>query len=136
MNIQMTNRLTAAETALIEAYNEQMGSLPGNGAVAGTRDRLLDDLKTSGLPTRRVESWHYTDLRTLLRAVPAANVVAPTIEPVASLVEGAQVLPVLQGAATPSVSVDGAEVSGFADALISGTATASLTARDKDDAIG
>lgn len=136
MNIQMTNRLTAAETALIEAYNEQMGSLPGNGAVAGTRDRLLDDLKTSGLPTRRVESWHYTDLRTLLRAVPTANAVAPTIEPIASLIEGAQVLPVLQGAAAPSVSVDGAEVSSFADTLVSGAAAQSLTARDKDDAIG
>ena len=72
MNMQTTTRLTAAETALIEAYNTQLGELPGNGDVFALRDQLLDELKTSGLPTRRVEAWHYTDLKNLLRSVPAA----------------------------------------------------------------
>ncbi len=45
MNMQTTSRLTAAETALIEAFNQQIGELPGNGAVTALRDRLLDDLK-------------------------------------------------------------------------------------------
>ncbi|MFP3802571.1 hypothetical protein, partial [Paraburkholderia sp. SIMBA_027] len=71
MNMQTTSRLTAAEAALIEAFNNQFGELPGDGAVTATRDRLLDDLKKSGLPTRRVEAWHYTDLKNLLRAIPA-----------------------------------------------------------------
>jgi len=72
MNMQINQpvRLTAAETALVEAFAAQVGELPGNGAVTGTRDRLLDDLKRSGLPTRRIESWHYTDLKNLLRSVP------------------------------------------------------------------
>jgi Fe-S cluster assembly protein SufD len=63
MNMQTTPRLTAAEAALIEAFNNQIGELPGDGAVIAIRDRLLDDLKKSGLPTRRVEAWHYTDLK-------------------------------------------------------------------------
>ena len=50
MNIQTTNRLTPAETALVEAYTAQVGELPGNGAVIGARDRLLDDLRKAGLP--------------------------------------------------------------------------------------
>ena len=136
MNIQTTTRLTAAETALIEAYTEQVGDLPGNGTVAGSRDRLLDDLKTSGLPTRRVESWHYTDLRTLLRAIPAPLPAAPSLQTLAPLVEGARVLPVLQGECDASASVEGAEVSRFADALLDGTAAAALVALDRDDAIG
>lgn len=39
-------------------------SLNGEGAGAAF-------LREKGLPTRRVEAWHYTDLRTLLKAVPA-----------------------------------------------------------------
>ncbi|MFN3364082.1 MAG: Fe-S cluster assembly protein SufD [Allorhizobium sp.] len=136
MNIQTTTRLTAAETSLIEAYTAQVGDLPGNGAVAGTRDRLLDDLKTFGLPTRRVESWHYTDLRTLMRTIPAALSAAPPVQVIDALVEGAQVLPVLQGAADVSASVEGADVSIYADELTSGAAVTGLAALDKDDAVG
>ena len=135
MNIQTTNRLTAAETALVEAYTAQVGELPGNGAVAGTRDRLLDDLKKGGLPTRRVESWHYTDLKALLRAVPAAAP-ASTAEPIEALIEGAHVLAVLQGQAEASATVDGIDVAPFAASLTDGAAAAELVALDKDDAVG
>ncbi len=100
MNMQTTTRLTAAETALVEAFGAQVGDLPGNGAVTGTRDRLLDDLKKSGLPTRRIESWHYTDLKNLFRQVPDANGSA-NISAVAPLVEGSAVLSVLQARRMP-----------------------------------
>lgn len=73
MNMQQAIKMTAAETALVDAYTAQIGDLPGDGAVLSLRDTLVHELKTAGLPTRRVEAWHYTDLRTLLRAVPAAD---------------------------------------------------------------
>ena len=66
MNIQATNRLTPAETALVDTYTAKFSELPGDGAVVAARDVLFDDLKTGGLPTRRIEAWHYTDLRRLL----------------------------------------------------------------------
>ncbi len=137
MNMQTNQaaRLTAAETALVEAFGAQIGELPGNGAVTGTRDRLLDDLKKTGLPTRRIESWHYTDLKNLLRAVPE-RVPGAVIDPVAALVEGASVLTVLQGEADATPSIDGIAVSAFRDQLADGTAVAGLTALDRDDAIG
>lgn len=135
MNIQTTNRLTAAETALIESYMGQVGELPGNGSVAGMRDRLLDDLKKSGLPTRRVESWHYTDLKTLLRSVPTSSP-APTATQIDALIDGAHVLPVLQGQAQAAVVVEGVDVTAFSTSLTDGTAAAELVALDKDDAIG
>lgn len=78
MNIQAANRSTAAEAALVEAYTAQLGDLPGDGAVLGARDILFDDLKRAGLPTRRVEAWHYTDLKTLLRAIPDAATLTPS----------------------------------------------------------
>ena len=71
MTLQAANRLTAAETQLIDAYTNQIGSLPGDGAVLLKRDSLFDGLKRQGLPTRRVETFHYTDLKALLRALPA-----------------------------------------------------------------
>ncbi|MFB9950884.1 Fe-S cluster assembly protein SufD [Rhizobium puerariae] len=139
MNMQTTNqtvgRLTAAEAALVEAFGAQIGELPGNGAVIGTRDRLLDDLKKAGFPTRRIEAWHYTDLRTLLRTIPEAAPVG-MIDPVAPLIEGSVVLPVLQGEADAKASVDGVEVVPFKDQLADGSAVAGLTALDRDDAIG
>jgi Fe-S cluster assembly protein SufD len=135
MNMQTTSRLTAAETALIEAYNEQFGELPGDGDVAAIRDRLLDDLKTAGLPTRRVEAWHYTDFKSLLRVVPK-DAASRSVDAVASTVDGSSVLTLLHGKATGKAAVKGLTVGTYAESLINGTAAARLTALGADDAIG
>lgn len=135
MNMQTTSRLTAAETALVEAFAAQIGEFPGDGAVIGTRDRLLDDLKKAGLPTRRIESWHYTDLKSLLRQVPDVAPVA-AVDPIAALVDGSKLFPVLQGFADPRASADGVEVTVFKNKLTDGSAAAELTALGHDDAIG
>ena len=51
---------TEAETALFEAF--EAANLAG-----GERATALDLLRSEGLPTRKVESFHYTDLRARLR---------------------------------------------------------------------
>jgi Fe-S cluster assembly protein SufD len=135
MNMQTTSRQTAAESALIEAYNAQLGDLPGNGAVISARDRLVDDLKTNGLPTRRVEAWHYTDLKTLLRAIPAA-VPATVIDAPEPLVEGSAVITTRHGHADPKVSISDVLVNAFSDMLSEGTAAPGLSVIDRDDTIG
>ncbi|MGV1833510.1 Fe-S cluster assembly protein SufD [Rhizobium rhizogenes] len=135
MNVQTTTRLTAAETALIEAYNNQLGDLPGDGEVFAIRDRLLDDLKTAGLPTRRFEAWHYTDFKNLLRTVPT-DLGTGSVEPLSPTAEGSAVLSVLQGRAVGKTSVDGLIVSRYIDSLTDGTAAAGLEALGRDDAIG
>ncbi|WP_087002473.1 Fe-S cluster assembly protein SufD [Rhizobium sullae] len=135
MNMQTTSRLTAAEAALIEAFNNQFGELPGDGAVTATRDRLLDDLKKGGLPTRRIEAWHYTDLKNLLRAVPAVagDAASKEIEP---LIEGSSVLSIMQGHVDPSATAGELEISSYAQHLIDGSAVAGLGALGADDAVG
>ncbi|CCM75771.1 Fe-S cluster assembly protein SufD [Rhizobium mesoamericanum] len=135
MNMQTTSRQTAAEAALIEAFNNQIGELPGDGSVIAIRDRLLDDLKRAGLPTRRIEAWHYTDLKTLLRAIPAQAGDAGS-EARDPLVEQSSVLSVIQGVPDLRASVDGLDISDYAALLSNGTAATSLGALGSDDAIG
>lgn len=63
MNIQGQLTHTAAEEALLAALD---GSTRPD--AKSVRNRLAD----KGLPTRRVEAWHYTDLRNLLKDYPKA----------------------------------------------------------------
>ncbi|TIP35059.1 MAG: Fe-S cluster assembly protein SufD, partial [Mesorhizobium sp.] len=60
MNMHAQPQRTLAETALIDAFGERLSLLPGDGAVMVKRDDAIEAIK-HGLPTRRVESWHYTD---------------------------------------------------------------------------
>lgn len=63
---RMPVRLGAAELTLIEQLS-----------TVGATDQAAR-LTSTGLPTRRVESYHYTDLKSLLRTVPPlATAVAP-----------------------------------------------------------
>lgn len=134
MTFQSNTRLTAAEAALVEAYNTQLGDLPGDSDVLTLRDRLLDDLKTGGLPTRRVESWHYTDLKALLKDIPALEAVKRA-EVLTPLVGGSTVLAVLQGQANAARG-NGFDVAKYSDSLTDGSAAARLDAAADDDAIG
>ncbi|MUZ57144.1 Fe-S cluster assembly protein SufD [Agrobacterium vitis] len=135
MNIQAANRSTAAEAALVEAYTAQLGDLPGDGAVLGARDILFDDLKRAGLPTRRIEAWHYTDLKTLLRAIPDAATLTPS-KAVAPLVEAARIFELRQGLSRDVSAPDGVTVRAYSESLLDGTAATDLVAFSKDDAIG
>ena len=135
MNMQTAITMTAAETALVDAYTAQIGELPGEGAVLSARDSLLASLRKQGLPTRRVESWHYTDLRALLRAVPAYDPTA-FAQKVDPLVPGSSVLAVLNGKADIKNLPAGINVRSYAESLIDGVAAADLVERDQDDAIG
>lgn len=134
MNMQTTNRQTPAETALVEAFTAKFSELPGDGNVVAARDVLFDDLKTGGLPTRRIEAWHYTDLKTLLRAIPE-DAPAPLIEKRAALVAGSPIAYVMQGKAIDA-QIEGFTVASYAESLSDGTAAATLVAASSDDAIG
>ena len=135
MNMQQAIKMTAAETALVDAYTAQIGDLPGDGAVLSLRDTLVHELKTAGLPTRRVESWHYTDLRTLLRAVPSADpsAFADRVEPI---VAGSTVLSVRNGEAELKSLPEGLTARSYTESLIDGSAAAGLAVLGSDDAIG
>jgi len=134
MNIQIQPQRTAAEAALVDAFGERLSLLPGNGEVMLKRDAAIEALK-AGLPTRRIETWHYTDLRRLLTTVPAFE---PTAEAkaVAPLVEGSSVLALLNGTAVKAAAIDGVKVSPVSEKLGDGTYAPALGPQGADDAIG
>lgn len=134
MTVHTLIKPTGAEQALLDAFGQVAGMLPGDAAVTSQRSTLLRGLRESGLPTRRRESWHYTDLRSLLRTVPANQ--SASAMPVAPIVEGARVLAIVNGAAQPASVPDGVTMRAYADALGDGSALKELSLRDDDDLIG
>jgi Fe-S cluster assembly protein SufD len=83
MNVPV--RLGPAELTLIEQLN---------GANAGAEAERLGG---TGLPTRKVESYHYTDLKMLLRSVPELVAKAEGVSPPAMRVAGAHQLMIVNG---------------------------------------
>ncbi|MDO6963145.1 Fe-S cluster assembly protein SufD [Rhizobium alvei] len=131
MNIQTPIKPTVAETALIEAFGHAIGQLPGDAGVTARRSELVGAIKAEGLPTRRREAWHYTDLRSLLRTIPQEA--ATSVAALAPLVEGSTVVTLLNGKASASASISGTVVTTYASRLADGSALSGLTTYDRDD---
>lgn len=135
MNMHLQPQRTPAETALIDAFGERLSLLPGDGAVMLKRDDAIEAIR-HGLPTRRVESWHYTDLRRLLTAVPAFDPAAAT-KAIAPVIEGSAVLPVLDGVSTAKLpEIEGVTVQRLSEKLTDGSVAPGLDPYGADDAIG
>ena len=65
---------TKAETALMAQYEALRRELPKQAAGQSAREAAMATFAASGLPHRRIEAYHYTDLRNLLReAAPLAH---------------------------------------------------------------
>ena len=121
--------------ALVEAFAERISLLPGDGAVMVKRDDAIEQIK-AGLPTRRVESWHYTDLRRLLSAVPPHDETANAKE-IAPLLDGSAVLPLLNGVASGKTpAIEGVTVQRLAEKLTDGSFAPALDPHGADDAVG
>ncbi len=134
MNMQIQPVRTPAEMALIDAFGERLSLLPGNGEVVLKRDAAIEALK-AGLPTRRIESWHYTDLRRLLTTVPAYDDSAKAVA-VKPLVAVSPVLALLNGVAAQKASIEGVTVAPVSAKLADGTYAPALVPQGDDDAIG
>lgn len=135
MNMHTQPQRTPAETALIDAFGDRLSLLPGDGAVMLKRDDAIEAIK-HGLPTRRVESWHYTDLRRLLNAVPDFDPAAMA-KAVTPIVEGSAVLPILNGkSGAKAPALGGVTVQSLSEKLVDGSIAPGLDPYGSDDAIG
>jgi Fe-S cluster assembly protein SufD len=120
---------------LVDAFGERLSQLPGDGAVMVARDNAIEQVK-AGLPTKRIESWHYTDLRRLLASVPAFDETAKA-EAVAPVLEGSAVFAVLNGVSSDKTDkVEGVTVTRVAEKLTDGSFAPALDPRGEDDAVG
>lgn len=74
MNAPVTNLKTAAEAELARLFASQKPA-----GLAALREDAFRRFDAAGLPHRRIEAWHYTDLRALMRqAAPLAT--APSVD--------------------------------------------------------
>jgi Fe-S cluster assembly protein SufD len=74
MSAEIIHAKTPAETFLANAFAHSKARLPGNAGVAKWREDSFQRFNAAGLPHRRIETWHYTDLRALMReALPVAT---------------------------------------------------------------
>ena len=133
MNMHAKPQRTQAETALVDAFVERFSYLPGDEAVIRRRDDAVERLK-AGLPTRRVEAWHYTDLRRLLATVPAHDPAAGS-RPLPALVQGSTVLPVLNGVASHAPRIEGVSVTSLEQKLADGSVAPDMASSDTADVI-
>lgn len=67
MNSQQ--ELIEIETNIINYFNQRVNNLPGNKEVQAIRRRAIELFQKTKLPSRKIENWHYTNLRTLLKSV-------------------------------------------------------------------
>jgi Fe-S cluster assembly protein SufD len=135
MNIQTTQTRTAAETALIDTFAARLPALPGDKAVTTKRRQAIAALEARGLPNRKIEAWHYTDLRRLLTTVPAFDDGAKAAT-VAPLLEGSAVLSILNGKAGKAPSIEGVVLATAAEKLADGSFAPALQPSTDDDAVG
>lgn len=80
MTADVTRINTAAEIKLLDQFKSAHGDILGD--LDSKRGQAIAHFAKAGLPHRRIESWHYTDLRTIMReahpptAMPDASTVA------------------------------------------------------------
>lgn len=127
--------ITAAEQALVDTFSDRIDSLNGDGAIRAIRDGFVQDIRENGLPTRRIEAWHYTDLRNLLKKVPEGTGQSG-VESVTPLIDGSSILALVDGEARDVSSLDGVTVAHYRDALADGIAAQRMVLHDGDDLIG
>lgn len=138
MNIQtapVTRPRTPAESVLIDSFADRIGDLPGNGDVVVARDAALESLKENGIPSRRVESWHYTDFRTLLKGVALFDSAAET-QALPALIAGSSVVAASNGVALDARAPEGVSLTPVREALADGSLVTQLRSRGFDDTIG
>lgn len=118
---------TEAEVALAGTFETLRPSLPGQPKAQALRAQAASLFAEAGLPTRRVEAWHYTDLRAALKvALPLAE------KPDAARIAAARaaLAPAAEGQVR-AVLVDGWLV----DELSCGLVTSDVTMRTLDAAL-
>ncbi|MDR6660949.1 Fe-S cluster assembly protein SufD [Tardiphaga robiniae] len=129
MNVALAKTTTGA--VLDGTFAAARGRLPGVGTVAETRQQAFDDFARTGLPTRRIEEWKYTDLRNLLRDVAP---LAPTPDQAALAQAGRLVETLGTGDTQKLVIVDGVFAAGLSDLTSGGGVTVHALSAMLDDA--
>ena len=123
MPARIVSSRTEAEVALADAFGAARMKLPGSEGVRHLREAAFSAFAAAGLPHRRIEAWHYTDLRSILHdALPVAP--KPDERALGTINQDLAGRPNLGGGRL--VIVDGTFVPSLSDALPEGASVRSL----------
>jgi Fe-S cluster assembly protein SufD len=123
MIARIVSSRTDAEVTLADAFGASKMKLPGSEGVRHMREAAFGAFASAGLPHRRLEAWHYTDLRSIMReAMPVAP--KPDAHALGSINQDLAGRPSLGGGRL--VIVDGTFVASLSDALPEGASVRSL----------
>ncbi len=123
MVARIVSSRTDAEVALADAFGALKTKLPGSEGVRHMREDAFGAFAAAGLPHRRIEAWHYTDLRSMVREVPPVAP-KPDDRALALINQDLTGRPGLGGGRL--VIVDGTFVPALSDALPEGASVRSL----------
>lgn len=76
MTIQMLN--TKAEQALLHMFDANLERFPGGNFVRDLRRSAIGAFASKGLPSRRLEEWKYTDLKTVFKDAHPLSLLKPS----------------------------------------------------------
>ena len=124
----VTAMKTKAEQQLAAQFADLLGTLPGTEATRRRRREAFARFERTGLPSRRLESWHYTDWKAMIaEALQPGGIVSDTDLASASADTGPLFDPKLPGLliindlmAASTGMPDGVEVVNLATALSQG----------------
>jgi Fe-S cluster assembly protein SufD len=132
MTIHVPRIHTTGEKALIAAIEAARPFLPGNADIGAKRDAALALLRAEGLPSRKNEDWHYTDLRTLLRGLPEAGKALP-VKPIA---QNASIISANDAGVASLAQMEGVSIASMAPAFAAGSAAHLMRINNAADAVG
>ncbi|MBX4335764.1 Fe-S cluster assembly protein SufD [Bartonella raoultii] len=69
MKVNAQQELLTIEKDILNNFNQCLSNLPGNQSVREMREKAIELFQARRLPSRKIENWHYTNLRTLLKSV-------------------------------------------------------------------
>ncbi|CBI76452.1 ABC-type transport system [Bartonella clarridgeiae 73] len=69
MSTNSQPKLIAVEEDIINNFNQRIDDLPGNETIQVIRKKAIELFQKTRLPSRKMEYWHYTNLRVLLKSV-------------------------------------------------------------------
>jgi Fe-S cluster assembly protein SufD len=136
MNVQAPLPAMDETLSSLGISGPELRTLPGNRDVQLARANLLQQLYSKALPTRRIESWHYTDLRSRLKPPPQQMPASAGATDLPPLIAGSIVLRTNDSILDGVAGMAGISVRDYRDALADGAAAAELVARNADDAVG
>ncbi len=115
MNAQ--KELLEVEKDILNNFNQYIKNLPGDETVQVIRKKAIELFQTTRLPSRKIENWHYTNLRTLLKSVSDFSEVNDEEQLVDTLFSEGAIFSIKNGKTDKKSKIINVATRQFADAL-------------------